>query len=185
MIRDIRPEEFAVLGRLLVDVYSTLEGFPSPTDQPRYYEMLTDVGALTRKPQTRVLVAESAPAELAGGVVYFGDMAHYGSGGLAPSIRGASGIRLLGVSARYRQMGVGRALTNACISLARQKGHSQVVLHTTAPMRAAWRLYEKLGFVRYADLDFLQQGLPVFGFRLDLSPALAIDPPIAAFAASA
>jgi hypothetical protein len=36
-------------------------------------------------------------------------------------------------------------------------------------MRIAWGLYEKLGFVRSEDLDFSQQGLPVFGFRLKLA----------------
>jgi RimJ/RimL family protein N-acetyltransferase len=33
-------------------------------------------------------------------------------------------------------------------------------------MPVAWRLYEKLGFERSKDLDFSQDGLPVFGFRL-------------------
>lgn len=35
-------------------------------------------------------------------------------------------------------------------------------------MRLAWGLYERLGFQRSEDLDFAQQGLPVFGFRCRL-----------------
>jgi hypothetical protein len=35
-------------------------------------------------------------------------------------------------------------------------------------MQVAWRLYEQLDFVRSEDLDFSQQGLPVYGFRLRL-----------------
>ncbi len=35
-------------------------------------------------------------------------------------------------------------------------------------MRTAWGLYERMGFARSEDLDFLQQGFPVFGFRLPL-----------------
>jgi hypothetical protein len=35
-------------------------------------------------------------------------------------------------------------------------------------MQIAWGLYERLGFVRSKDLDFSQQGLPVYGFRLAL-----------------
>ena len=35
-IRDARPDEFFALGRLLVDVYSRLEGFPTPAAQPGY-----------------------------------------------------------------------------------------------------------------------------------------------------
>jgi hypothetical protein len=43
-----------------------------------------------------------------------------------------------------------------------------MVLHTTQAMQVAWAMYEKLGFTRSEDLDFEQEGLPVFGFRLPL-----------------
>ena len=168
-IRDIHPGEFHPLGQLMVEVYSNLDGFPKPADQPHYYEVLADIGRFTEKPSTRVLVAHSAEGELVGGVVYFGDMAEYGSGGTATAIKDASGIRLLGVDPKFRNSGAGRALANACIQLAREKGHSQVILHTTQAMRVAWGLYERLGFARSEDLDFSQQGLLVFGFRLSLA----------------
>jgi ribosomal protein S18 acetylase RimI-like enzyme len=98
-------------------------------------------------------------------------MAHYGGGGIASSVRNASGIRLLGVDPGFRGSGVGRALTTACIQLARDAGHSQVILHSTQAMRIAWGLYERMGFVRSEDLDFVQEGFPVFGFRLRLNGA--------------
>ena len=51
-----------------------------------------------------------------------------------------------------------------------QKGknnkHYQVVIHTTKSMQVAWIIYEKLGFKRSEDLDFMQGTLAVFGFRL-------------------
>jgi ribosomal protein S18 acetylase RimI-like enzyme len=169
-IRDLRPAEFSALGQLMVEVYSNLEGFPTPTEQPRYYELLTNIGSFTGKPEARVLVAVSPEDELVGGAVYFGDMAEYGSGGTATQVKDASGIRLLGVHPKFRHVGAGKALTRACIQLAREKGHSQVILHTTQAMRIAWGLYERLGFKRSEDLDFLQQDLPVFGFRLQLTP---------------
>jgi ribosomal protein S18 acetylase RimI-like enzyme len=170
-IRDVQQEECDALGRLMVEVYAGLPGFPAPTEQPDYYEMLANIGRLAEKPNARVLVALSRNAELLGGVVYFGDMAYYGSRGTATSVKNASGIRLLGVAPRFRSMGVGRALTNACINLARESGHSQVVLHTTKAMQVAWGMYERLGFLRSEDLDFVQQGLQVFGFRLKLQDA--------------
>jgi ribosomal protein S18 acetylase RimI-like enzyme len=168
-VREIRDAEFAALGRLMVEVYSNLEGFPQPHEQPGYYRMLADIGRFTEKPQTHVLVALTAADELVGGVVYFADMAQYGSGGTATAVKNASGIRLLGVSPAARNMGVGRALTLACVERARARGHAEVVLHTTAAMRVAWGLYERLGFVRSADLDFLQEGMPVYGFKLRLA----------------
>jgi ribosomal protein S18 acetylase RimI-like enzyme len=168
-IRDLRPDEFQALGRLLVEVYSGLDGFPTPGEQPHCYELLTHIGRFTERPGARVLVALDA-GKLVGGVVYFADMAEYGSGGAATTLRNASGLRLLGVDPRCRHLGVGRALTQACLDLAREQGHAEVILHTTRAMRVAWGLYERLGFRRSEDLDFLQQDLPVLGFRLSLTP---------------
>ena len=165
-IREIRKDEFATLGQLMVDVYSNLAGFPGPHDQPGYYDALRNIGRFSERKDAKVLVAISAEDELVGGIVYFGDMAEYGSGGIATTVKNASGIRLLGVSARARGTGTGKALARACVQLAKDKGHSHVVLHTTHAMQVAWSLYEKLGFERSKDLDFVQESLPVFGFRL-------------------
>jgi len=170
-IRDIRPDEFHALGQLMVDVYSRLEGFPTPQEQPRYYEMLARIGDFTEKKDARVLVALDGEGGLLGGVVYFGDMAQYGSGGSATSVTDASGIRLLGVAPTARGKGVGRRLTEACIAIAQQQRHARVVLHTTEAMRVAWGMYERLGFQRSLDLDFMQGALPVFGFSLALREA--------------
>jgi len=88
---------------------------------------------------------------------------------MATQVKDASGIRPLGVTPKFRNLGAGKALTQACLQLAREKGHSQVILHTTQAMRVAWGLYERMGFARSEDLDFSQQGLAVFGFRLPLT----------------
>lgn len=170
-IRDVRPEECAALGQLLVDVYARLDGFPSPQEQPRYYAMLADIGDFTSRKDARVLVAVDAEGTLLGGVVYFGDMTQYGSGGTATSITDAAGMRLLGVSPAARGRGVGRRLTEACVAVARSQGHARMVLHTTEAMRLAWGMYERLGFQRAHDLDFMQGTLPVFGFSLALRDA--------------
>lgn len=167
-IRDIRPDEHRTLGELMIAVYAQLEGFPSPSEQPRYYELLASIGDFAYRRGARVLVAASPEGELMGGVVYFGDMSQYGSGGAAPLEPNASGIRLLGVDPAARGRGVGRALSLACIELAHEQMHQCVILHTTRPMKHAWALYESLGFARAPDLDFLQESLEVFGFRLQL-----------------
>lgn len=169
LIREIRKDEFDVLGRLMVEVYSTLDGFPTPDEQPAYYRMLANIGRFTERKDAGVLVALSGADEIVGGVVYFGDMAEYGSGGTATAVRNASGIRLLGVSPEARGLGVGKALTMACIERAREREHAAVILHTTQAMQIAWGLYERLGFRRAEELDFMQGELPVFGFRLQLN----------------
>jgi len=166
-IREARSDEFDSLGQLMVSVYAHLPGFPGPDEQPKYYAMLAHIGGLTERPGTRLLVAVIGDA-LAGGVVYFSDMAQYGSGGTATQEKDAAGFRLLAVDPRARGMGVGRALTEACIARARAQGVGQVILHTTRAMQVAWEMYERMGFERSPDLDFQQEALEVFGFRLRL-----------------
>jgi hypothetical protein len=41
-----------------------------------------------------------------------------------------------------------------------------LIIHSTMAMQTAWKMYERLGFKRSEDLDFMQGELPVFGFRL-------------------
>lgn len=148
---------------MIVDVYSALPGFPSRAKQPAYYETLAGAGRFGERPGAKVLVAVSGQ-QLLGGVVYLGDLAQYGVGVVAQE-HSASGMRLLGVAPEARGLGVGTALTNACIARARLHDHKQVILHTMPSMRSAWRLYEHLGFRRSPDLDFVQEAVQVFGFR--------------------
>lgn len=166
-IREARKEDFAGLGQLMVAVYSSLEGFPSPAEQPKYYEMLANIGSMADKPEAKLLVAAAGPA-LLGGVVYFGDMGQYGSGGTATQEKAASGFRLLAVAPEARGLGAGKALVMKCVELARERGHGQVIIHSTKAMQVAWAMYETLGFSPSHDLDFMQGQLQVYGFRLRL-----------------
>jgi GNAT superfamily N-acetyltransferase len=146
-VRNARVEEFVEIGKLMVKVYSQLEGFPKESEQPDYYKMLANVGELTKKPDTELLVAVSPEGQIAGCVVYFSDMQYYGSGGIATKEQNASGFRLLAVNPSTRGHGIGKLLTNECIRKAKDKNHFHVVIHTTKAM---------------------QGELPVFGFRLTL-----------------
>ncbi|MEM7297302.1 MAG: GNAT family N-acetyltransferase [Bacteroidota bacterium] len=167
-VRYAKPEEFEQVGQLMVQVYSNLANFPTPEEQPAYYEMLASIGSLTEKPKTRLLVAVNENNEIGGGVVYFGDMQYYGSGGTATQEKNAAGFRLLGVDPTFRGKSIGKLLTQKCIELAKEEGQQQIVIHTTEAMKTAWGMYERMGFQRSEDLDFEQKGFPVFGFRLQL-----------------
>jgi ribosomal protein S18 acetylase RimI-like enzyme len=83
-------------------------------------------------------------------------------------VTNASGIRLLAVDSNARGMGIGRALTQECIQLAKEKDQAKVILHATKAMQKAWGLYERMGFKRSPYLDFEQEGFPVYGFNLEL-----------------
>lgn len=167
-IRNANPNEFEAIGQLLVAVYSQLYGFPSIQEQPNYYKILENIGDITQKPQTDILVAVSTVGEIAGAVVYFNDMAQYGSGGTATQEKNASGFRLLAVNPDLRGSGIGKMLTHTCIEKTKTSGNTQLIIHSTNAMQIAWKMYEKLGFKRSEDLDFMQEELAVFGFRLAL-----------------
>jgi ribosomal protein S18 acetylase RimI-like enzyme len=168
IVRNAKPGEYEEIGKLLVNVYSLLDGFPKPTEQPDYYKLLSNIGEFINKPETELLVAASSDGKIAGCVVYFGDMKYYGSGGTATAVQNASGFRLLAVHHSARGTGAGKILTNECIRKAKEKKHSQVVIHSTMAMQTAWKMYENIGFKRSEDLDFMQGELPVYGFRLAL-----------------
>jgi GNAT superfamily N-acetyltransferase len=110
-------------------------------------------------------VAISSEDNIAGAVVFFGDMKYYGSGGIATSVQNASGFRLLAVDPSYRGQGIGKLLTKECIRKAKDKKAGQVIIHTTLAMQTAWNMYLNMGFKRSEDLDFMQGELAVFGFR--------------------
>ena len=167
-IRNAKPSEFEEIGQLMVGVYSQLEGFPKESEQPNYYKILANIGELLTKPETQLLVAVTDNDKIAGAVVYFSDMQYYGSGGTATKEQNASGFRLLAVDPLTRGQGIGKLLVEECIAKAKDKKHSQMIIHSTKAMQTAWKMYENMGFKRSEDLDFMQGQLPVFGFRLSL-----------------
>ena len=167
-VREAKTEELKSIGSLMVRVYEALEGFPDQKEQPSYYELLRNVGKLTDNHDIRLFVAVDNTEQISGAVVYVTDMRSYGSGGSAPQEKNACGFRLLAVAPEMRGKGVGKLLTQHCIDTGRTSKAQIMVIHTTASMKLAWGMYERMGFVRAEDLDFDQGGLPVYGFRLKL-----------------
>ena len=166
-IRNAQLTEFKTIGKIMVTAYSQLVGFPKESEQPAYYKMLLNVGNLTKKENTELLVA-TLNNEVAGAVVYFSDMKNYGAGGTASSKINASGFRLLAVDPKARGNGIGKLLCIECINRARKLNHKKLFIHSTKSMQVAWGMYEKLGFKRCEDIDFNQGELQVFGFELEL-----------------
>lgn len=168
IIRNAFPSEFEEIGRLLIRVYSQLEGFPKENEQPNYYKMLANIGNFTNHSETEILAAVDENNTILGAVVFFNDMQYYGSGGSATQEKNAAGFRLLGVDPNARGKGIGKLLTQECIKKATENNQNQLIIHSTLAMKTAWKMYENLGFKRSEDLDFMQGELPVFGFRLKI-----------------
>lgn len=167
-IRSAKPEEFEVIGKLMVRVYSQLDGFPKESELPDYYKVLLNVGKLTEKENTELLAAISNENKVVGAVVYFSDLKNYGSGGTVSEIQHASGFRLLAVDPKVQGKGIGKLLIKECIDRAKKFGHHQLYIHSTESMKIARRMYERLGFSRCKEIDFANGKLSVFGFKLDI-----------------
>jgi ribosomal protein S18 acetylase RimI-like enzyme len=69
-------------------------------------------------------------------------------------------LRMLAVSPIERGRGIGQELTKAGLKLAIEQGASAVVLSTMESMHAAHRLYERMGFTRRQDLDWVVRDNP-------------------------
>jgi pimeloyl-ACP methyl ester carboxylesterase/GNAT superfamily N-acetyltransferase len=167
VIREARSDEYEAIGRMMVAVYSSLDGFPSPRTQPEYYELLERIGEQTAKPGAKLLVALEKE-RIAGAVVFYADMGAYGSGGTAAAEKDAAGFRFLAADPEARGRGVAKALVEHCIEAARAAGRRRLVIHSTAAMKAARAIYMARGFKSAPDLDFVQGSMPVYGFRLEL-----------------
>lgn len=145
-----------------------------------YREYATQMPALWEDYRANILAtladiapAEQIVAEQAGAVV--GAVLLYPAGAALPGAEGGRGrrpwpeVRLLAVAPSGRGQGVGAALMQECMRRARAAGAPALTLHTTELMRAALRLYARLGFVRAPELDLrVTPTLTIHGYRLDL-----------------
>ena len=76
---------------------------------------------------------------------------------------------MLGVDPVRQGGGAGRALVQWCIDRAVADGKDRVLIHSTPWMVRAHGLYERLGFERRPDLDWLPlPNIGLIGFALEL-----------------
>jgi GNAT superfamily N-acetyltransferase len=158
LVRPIRAGEMARLSRITLDAYAQLG-----VDVGPYRAELADVAG--RAAVADVLVAVSSTTVL-GGVTYVADAdnpyAEFHDSD-------AAGVRMLAVDPAAQGRGVGGALVDVCIARAAATGRRRVVLHTTAAMLAAGRVYARRGFRRAPERDWSpREGILLLGYELPL-----------------
>ena len=144
VVRVARPEEYELVGDLTVEVY-VHGGLVSP--ESSYVKTLRNAG--DRAEKAELLVAEVG-GEGAGAVAYCPPDSPYAE--LAGP--GEAELRMLAVLEKARGKGAGRAMVTACVERARAAGLRGLRLSTQRNMRAAQRMYERLGFVRTPERDW-------------------------------
>jgi GNAT superfamily N-acetyltransferase len=173
-VRLARPDEYAAAGDLVADTYRD-EGFV----RGPYLAVLRD--AARRAAAADLLVAVAPDGALLGTVTYAAGGTPYAD--TAESAADGE-FRMLAVAPTARRRGVGEALVRACIDRARAQGKRRLVLSSDAAMRAAHRLYERLGFAYLPDRDWSPEpGVQLRVYALPVAPDATKPVPLAPIAA--
>jgi ribosomal protein S18 acetylase RimI-like enzyme len=158
IIRPARPDELDAVGELTARAYLA----DGPISE-KYAAMLAD--AHTRARDAELLVAVDTDDHVLGTVTIalpggeFADVARDGE----------LEFRMLAVDPAARRRGVGEALVRAVIDRARSLGLPRVILSSQQTMTAAHRIYERFGFRRHPDRDWVvPPNLKLIVFVLDL-----------------
>lgn len=168
VVREARESELAEIGAVTAEIY---EGMVSP----EYLEVLRDARSRWEAPATAQLVAfddgtDDSTDDGTGSLLGVAVLATSGSPwqDIAADDDEAE-IRMLGVRAPARGRGVGEALVNACVALAKTAGAARIVLSTEPEMTDAQRLYARLGFARVPERDWEPRpGLSLLAYALEL-----------------
>ncbi|MCC3761656.1 GNAT family N-acetyltransferase [Glycomyces sp. TRM65418] len=161
-IRPALPAEYAALGELTVRSYLDGGFLLGGLDDP-YTPKLRDVAH--RAANALVLVAVDGE-RLLGGVT----LAFPGSPLVELGGPGEAEIRMLAVDPAAHGRGVGSALAAACVERSRaEPGIKRIVLSSQTTMRAAHRVYARLGFERTPAMDWRPlPAVELWAFGLDL-----------------
>ena len=138
-----------------------MEGYVS---EPDYERELADVAS--RAVIADVAVAVDRDGEVVGCITYVGDR----SNPFAEfDDEAASGFRMLGVDPARQGGGAGRALVQWCIDQAVADGKARIFIHSTPWMTRAHGLYERFGFERCPELDWVPvPDIELLAFVLEL-----------------
>ena len=133
-------------GQALLEIYILTH---TQTDYPPSYPAETGVTAEQESVFLKEKTASADEIEILAEV----DGAVVGSAGIGPVGRKEkTGHRVafgIGIDQAYWGLGIGRALTEACIECARRAGYAQLELEAVAENKNALALYKSAGFVEY------------------------------------
>ena len=165
-IRDARASDRAAIEAVTLSAYEQYGVVMPPALWVLYRENI--VSTLAAAPPDTQIVAEE-DGRIVGSVLLYPAGAKLGPPGGGSMPLAFPEVRLLAVAPSARGQGIGARLMEECVRRARESRATALTLHTTDVMRAAMRLYERLGFRRVPELDFEPApGVTVKGFRLDL-----------------
>ena len=76
-------------------------------------------------------------------------------------------IRFLGVNTTYRGLGIGKKLTDLCMQHAEETNETYIALHTSEFMDAARAIYEKRGFKKTKEIEYLGKTYWIYLYEIN------------------
>ncbi|MGB3764376.1 MAG: GNAT family N-acetyltransferase [Ornithinimicrobium sp.] len=160
VVRPATTAELADVGPLVAQAYLD-DGLLTAEDD--YLHAIRD--ATGRARDSTVLVAVDHEGTVVGAVTWCSLQSSHRE--VARADEGE--FRMLGVATAGRGQGIGELLVRECVALARADGLAGLVICTSPRMVAARRIYERLGFTRIPELDWMPvPDFPLWAYRLDL-----------------
>jgi ribosomal protein S18 acetylase RimI-like enzyme len=164
-VREATPDEYAEAGRVTADAYRPFADEGDPGWQ-EYLSLIADVAG--RAARSTVFVALDAGRIAGSATLELSERIEDDDPPLHPE---EAHLRMLGVHPDHRRRGIGRALIRACFDRAAEHGKTFMTLHTTARMRDAQLMYERLGFERLEDRVF-PDGFVLLTYRRPIGPPI-------------
>lgn len=165
LIRNARETEIGIIKSQRINSYAQYKNDVSPEHWEGLKEALSSGNEL--QPGVDIFVAE-IDGRIAGSAVLFPSQSK--AYDWDTETIAFPEIRMLAVDKDYRSKGIGKALVQQCIDSAKQQNYEFIGLHTGSFMKNAIALYERMGFKRIPELDFVpfEDRIIVKAFRLNL-----------------
>ena len=149
-LRDARASDRGAIEAVTLSAFQEYAAWMPKRWEAYRQNILATLGAVQPAAQ---IVAEQE-SEIIGSVLLYPKGTVIAIPGSAPITLIWPEVRLLAVAPAARGRGVGAALMQECMQRARHSGARALALHTSDIVKAAMRLYERMGFQRAPELDF-------------------------------
>src|SRR5260370_20410437 len=149
-LREARPDELDTVGQVMEAAY---QEYMPPNPSREWLAYREEVRDVRRRLGVSTLIVAEIDGRLVGAVTYYPDGSRETNAAWPPSW---AVFRLLAVHPDVRGRGIGRLLTEECIRRARAARCEAVGLHTTHLITVPRAVDERIGFVRFPELDFFR-----------------------------
>lgn len=146
-IRDYQLEDSEMVNHIALKAFAQYEN--NYSDWPLFSKKIANMASLAEESE---LIVSTIDKKVVGAVVYVPP-------GKEKNIFPVEWpvIRMLVVDPSYRGLGIGKALTNECISRALRDHAPLIALHTSPIMEVALQMYLRMGF------EFERELMPIHG----------------------